>query len=43
MTFYDASTDPELAVEATVPTEVVRAAVAVGVGVLVIGAVLGTS
>lgn len=39
MIFYDASTDPELAVEAAVLTEVVRAAAAVGVEVLVIGAV----
>jgi len=39
MTFYDASTDPELAVEAAVLAEVVRAAAAVGVEVLVIGAV----
>jgi predicted nucleotidyltransferase len=39
MIFYDASTDPELAVEAAVLTEVVRAATAVGVEVLVIGAV----
>ena len=39
MIFYDASTDPELAVETAVLTEVVRAAAAVGVEVLVIGAV----
>lgn len=39
MIFYDASTDPELAVEAAVLAEVVRAAAAVGVEVLVIGAV----
>lgn len=39
MIFYDASTDPELAVETAVLTEVGRAAAAVGVEVLVIGAV----
>lgn len=39
MTFYDASTDPELAAEAAVLAEIVRAADAIGVEVLVIGAV----
>lgn len=39
MTFYDASTDPDLAVEAVVLTEVVRAAADLGLEVLVIGAV----
>ena len=39
MTFYDASTDPELAAEAAVLAELVREADAIGVEVLVIGAV----
>lgn len=39
MTFYDASTDPDLAVEAVVLGEVARAAENLGIEVLVIGAV----
>ncbi len=39
MTFYDASTNPELAAAAAVLAEIVRAADAIGVEVLVIGAV----